>query len=526
MKIVTVLDKRSGIEYAYESVAYWDKVKKQGRHRRKLVGKVDPQTGEIVPTDGRMRMDKKAAISDPVAVSRKFYGATYLLDVIGEKLGIVADLKRCFPETYLQILSIAYYLILQDKAPLYRFSNWDALHKHPYGRDIPSQRSSELFASITESAKEQFFLRQSARQAEDEHLVYDVTSISSYSEALRQAVYGYNRENDHLPQINLALIFGAKSNLPFHYRKLAGNIPDVSTLKEQMAILEDLGFPKVKLVLDNGFYSKKNVDGLYTDGYRFLILAATSLSYIGKALATADEDLRCIGNYNETYELHMTTIKSEWKHPRKNPGKGETVNEKGHLYIHCYYNPKIALEAGMKFKKRLLSLKRELETGKLKQTHRRQYAKWFHVETVEGERKVSFKKDAIAAATRHHGIFTLIGNEELDASTALQIYRNKDVIEKAFGNVKERLNFRRALVSSELGLEGKLFVVFIALIFLSHIKKQMEISGLVKKYSTPELLDELGRIECYERAGKEPHVGEVLKLQRNIYTLLGYPPPA
>lgn len=51
--IVRHTDKRSGITYAYESISYWDKEKKMSRCKRKLIGRVDPETGEIVPTDGR-----------------------------------------------------------------------------------------------------------------------------------------------------------------------------------------------------------------------------------------------------------------------------------------------------------------------------------------------------------------------------------------------------------------------------------------------------------------------------------------
>ena len=53
--IIKHTDKRSGITYAYESVSYWDKEKKMSRSKRKLIGRVDPDTGEIVPTDGRCR---------------------------------------------------------------------------------------------------------------------------------------------------------------------------------------------------------------------------------------------------------------------------------------------------------------------------------------------------------------------------------------------------------------------------------------------------------------------------------------
>lgn len=40
------------------------------------------------------------------------------------------------------------------------------------------------------------------------------------------------------------------------------------------------------------------------------------------------------------------------------------------------------------------------------------------------------------------------------AFPALHLYRMKDVVEKAFGNIKERLNMRRLLSKSEYCLES------------------------------------------------------------------------
>ena len=51
MSIVNQYDKRSGITYVYESKSYWDKEKKQPRSKRTLIGRLDPDTGEIIPTD-------------------------------------------------------------------------------------------------------------------------------------------------------------------------------------------------------------------------------------------------------------------------------------------------------------------------------------------------------------------------------------------------------------------------------------------------------------------------------------------
>lgn len=64
MAIIHQFDKRSGITYAYESFSYWDKEKKMTRAKRKLIGRVNPETGEIVPTDGRGRKSKKKEDKD------------------------------------------------------------------------------------------------------------------------------------------------------------------------------------------------------------------------------------------------------------------------------------------------------------------------------------------------------------------------------------------------------------------------------------------------------------------------------
>jgi hypothetical protein len=55
MGIVYQTDKRAGITYAYENKAYWDKEKKQSRSKRTLIGRVDADTGEIIPTNGQRR---------------------------------------------------------------------------------------------------------------------------------------------------------------------------------------------------------------------------------------------------------------------------------------------------------------------------------------------------------------------------------------------------------------------------------------------------------------------------------------
>ena len=66
VKIVNQLNKKTGTVYVYENYPYWDKQKKQGRSKRKCIGKLDPSTGEIVPTHKKKnnKSNTKIDVSD------------------------------------------------------------------------------------------------------------------------------------------------------------------------------------------------------------------------------------------------------------------------------------------------------------------------------------------------------------------------------------------------------------------------------------------------------------------------------
>jgi len=529
--VIYQTNKKTGIAYAYESISHWDKEKQQSRSKRKCIGRVDPGTGEIIPTRKRTTPtvgERKKRGPVPVTwTARRFYGATYLLDRIGEDTGVTEDLKACFPRSYRQILSIAYYLILEDKNPLSRFPRWAALHRHPHGEDIPSQRSSEIFASITEESMQRFFRCQGKRRVDREYLAYDSTSISSYSKCLRQVHYGKNKDHELLAQINLALLFGQQSRLPFYYRKLAGNIPDVKTLRKLLSDMNTPGYEKIKVVLDRGFFSAANINDLYRHHMKFLIAAKLSLKLVTTHLETVRDTMRRWTRYHQAYQLYTFSLPVAWDYVRERPRKSDTIKADRRMYLHLYYSPERALEDENAFNSWMADLQEELVSDRRHPDHERHYAKYFEVRStpVRGT-KVIAKEDALAAAKRNYGYFALVSNEIKDAVEALEIYRNKDLVEKAFDNLKERLNLRRVAVSSEQSLDGKLFVQFIALIFLSYITKRMQDNNLFKDYTLQAVLDDLDVIECFEVPGRKLQVGETTKRQMDLYAKLGIIPPA
>ena len=62
------MKQKSGVVYAYENLATWDKVNKKPICRRRLIGKLDPETKQIVPTDQRNRSQSPGYKPEPYEI--------------------------------------------------------------------------------------------------------------------------------------------------------------------------------------------------------------------------------------------------------------------------------------------------------------------------------------------------------------------------------------------------------------------------------------------------------------------------
>jgi transposase len=516
--------------YVFEDSPYWDAEKRQNRHRRNYIGKLDSK-GELIPNKAyasrlqteKILLEKQREAGQAIA-SRKYYGASHLLDVIGERIGIAEDLKACFPECYLKILSLACYLVLESDSPMYRFRKWALTHHHPLGTEFPSQRISELFGSITENAKMAFFRLQSKRRLEKEYLAYDTTSISSYSELIDHVRYGHNKDGDALPQINLALIFGEDSMLPVYYRKLPGNIPDVKSVHKLLKDVSFLELSEIKLVMDRGFYSAANVDALYRNRHKFLIGVRNNIAFIERNLEKVRESIKDFKNYSMEHDVYCMSTTEKWVMQSDGAKKG--IRKIRRIYVHLYYNGQRAEEEKVAFMRRLADVERKLGEGKAEEEEKAFEGRYFIVKRIDDKRReIGHNDKAIRERLSKCGYFALLSNEIREGKKALGIYRNKDVVEKAFYNLKNRLDMKRTAVSSSENLEGKLFVQFIALIYISYIHKMMKEKGLYDNYSMQTCLDELDIIERFEYPDSQVHYSEITQKQLNLLAAFEAPLP-
>lgn len=103
---------------------------------------------------------------------------------------------------------------------------------------MSTQRIGELLVRITPSLQQEFFGRWISANKQDDYYAMDITGVSLYSDFIEFVRWGYNRDGEGLPQVNLLMLTGGKSRMPVCYRIIPGSIRDVSTLRESIRNLE------------------------------------------------------------------------------------------------------------------------------------------------------------------------------------------------------------------------------------------------------------------------------------------------
>lgn len=508
---VNHINKKTGVVYVYESVSHWDKEKKQARNKQVCIGKIHPVSGEFIPSK-RLSLEQAVFSDKSVTASAQIIGPSIILDSITEQLGLKKILRSCFPQIWQQILTMAQYLVANGGA-LSHCETWCKSHAPLMAQSLTSQRISELLASITTDEKQTFLAKWMRTVLEEDYLCYDITSVSSYSELNEYIKYGHNRDLEALPQLNLAVLFGQNGRLPIYYQRLPGNITDVTTLHNLLKTFKALEMKTLSYVMDKGFYSKKNVDDLFAAKNKFLLSVPLNNKWLQLAIDDICDSVHGPEGYQKLDDefLYVNTRLYPW---------GDKRNR---CYLHLFYNARARADAVDKFNEELFKYKKELESDNQNSKHQSAYDTYFIIKTTPKRgRKVTFNMPAVSQyIKRYAGFQALLSNSIKDPVKALQVYRDKDVVEKCFDDLKNQLDMKRLRMHSSRTTDGRLFVQFIALIYVSALRKEMRKSDLIKHYTVRELLQETETLTKIKYSGKYGHIiTEMTKPQRELLTAL------
>ena len=422
---------------------------------------------------------------DIINSETKSYGALHLLSHISENIGLTATLRDIFGDLHKVILAKSQHLFLEQGPDMY-CEWWASQNDITFSpKLLSSQRISELYKIITDNDIDKFYEIWTNRIYEQEFLALDITSISTYSEQIEAAEYGYNRDDEKLKQLNVCLLFGEQSGLPAYSELYPGSITDVRTFITTVEQFTSLSSFQYKIVTDKGFYSAGNLDYLIKRKIDFL-QAVPFTNNIARNLIKNNLDL-------ENDHNHIIQVNQDMLYYRTVPYyRGQTE-----LYAHLFLNIK------RKYNERFVKIERvkmleDIARKDFTQVpNNKEFKKYFNINKVnDGDEENNLLiKDNILDSTFTSGWILLISNCISDAETAITIYRNKNVVEEAYNRMKNILNINRTLVHSDKSFKSKYFIIFIAIIFASYVHKIMKNNDLYKHYTMNELLKQLTTIK-------------------------------
>jgi transposase len=487
-------NKKTGATYVYSVLSYWDKEKKAPRNKQAYLGKLDPNTGEIIPSARRKPRQKTPGIPADITATTEVAGPCMVLDKIAEETGVANLLKKCFPELSEEMLSLVYFLV-QKGLPLSRSEQWSGTHKHPYKQVITSQRISDLLQEINENDCQRFMSLWMKKAIQNDYLCYDITSISSYSRGNEYVRYGYNRDGEALPQINFAMLFGQKSGLPAYCRRMQGNISDVATLKTTMKAMGFLGAKRVHFVLDRGFYSKTNIDEMLERRHHFTMAVPAGRKWVETIIDGHYDSVSSPSNYHEINDneaLFAKTVLYKW---------GEKNRR---TYLHIYFNAARAAEEYDRFTRHLLKVKRELESGDISQADGERYSRYFFVhETPKRGKTITFNDEEIQKHRNiYAGFFCILSTVIKDPIEALHTYRTREVVESGFDDMKNQLDMKRLRIHSSSAMDARIFLQFLALIFICRIRNTIRPNRKLRNYTIREIMELMETLVQIKYSGK------------------------
>ena len=502
-----VEQKIKGRIYLYEVSNFWDKEKKQARQKRKYIG---PKEKIYKKTNSKPDATLKAKPSNFVS---KSYGDIFLINYLQQQLGLTDLLKAEFGNDYKEILALSAFM-LQESSASYMFHYWHEEHHLENVKKLNSQNSSNLYEYIGRHEGERLnFLKSWGKHiAPTSGIYYDITSVSSYSTNIESVEWGYNRDKELLPQINIGFTHCSKSGLPLSYNVHPGSIVDVVTLKNTIKILDLFDLKNLFFILDRGFCSVANIIQMYESKMSFIQPLSFSLKKTKEIVSKHKHDLctpENIFRYNEELLYHISD-KIEFEGIEFNAHI--FYNEKAAIhYKHYLYKAILEIEADIK----KLKFKNQEECQKyLENNINCKYKKYFHIKGTS----IASNPHEIEESIFRSGTFVLlVHGQELSNLQIIETYRNRDSVEKDINSLKNHLDTQRIRAHSQDTSNGRLFIKFIALIVHSRIMSVIKKDEKLKKYSIHEIMAELKKLKVNSFDKENKFLTEMSKKQKLIF---------
>lgn len=422
--------------YLYRSTTIWDRVEKKRIKDSSYIGKLT-EKGVI----------EKAEKQKHVRTIYEYGNAKVLISLAKE---ILPSLKEAFPDEYNEILAMSIVRLIHQTPIRLMKSAWEKLY---LSAEIeaslsPNTLSEKLRIIGSDWASQKSFFDHLLSKSKI--LVFDLSSIFSYSQNLRLAEKGHNADHLYLKQINFVMFFSQDNKIPVMIKSLPGSVRDIKSLKK---VLNEFNLISSIIILDRGFASYVIADLFEEKELNFILPLRRNFEIIDYEMPV-----------ESSFVYRKRGIK--W-------GKKE-VNGK---ILYLFEDVKMRAEEESLF----ISL------------------------MAEGKRQRSEFNDA----KKKFGRIAILSSIDDDGEKIYLLFKQREEVETAFDAMKNELENDKTYLSDDDAVRGYFFVSFLSLYLYYRILEILRKKELVGKISVNEVLLELSKVYIVDYGDGKTKLSEI-----------------
>lgn len=571
-----LVNKAGSVYYVYTYKNVWDReLKRSKRGESKKIGKIlGGQKDGVICFDESFLQERPEFRSFQVERKGKEYvftplnesgttltqlqevkqlhaGATWALDQLVAQSPVGEALKWAFPQRrdYLKILSICYFIILNQDNNISKYETFAEVTRLPWGAPLAPSSISRVFRKIRNQQIETYFsvfrdelLEQQEKYGDKNEitLALDSTSGSNYviNNLLNLERHRYEDE-DNLPLINLLALTEYESGIAFFYRAYDGKVPAAKTVSQVISENAGLSLKNVVFVSDKGYSDAKNINDCLRNklGFLFNVQCAMPDSFAQELIDGEKENLRDLNRMDWLTKVFQITKEINWTF-ESDLVEGQVTSKKTKestiLYWHIYFNRQFAENARQGLIERIDRVREKIYNGEELDENELMLLEDVFEKHEEGDMiSYTISNEKVDQKLRYKGYQMLVSDKISDARKAWCVYQERRILEDTFKTLKSRLSCVRNRVSDNESLIGKTFVQFLAtsieMIVRARLRKYLEegkaSDSLPTDYDPARgILDSLNNV-MQTKFCEGYYFGESAEQKRGLFEALGVSVP-
>ena len=429
------------------------------------------------------------------------------------------------------------------------FEDWLPQVWLPEVQPLDGRRLSEMLSSITQPQLERYYKLRYDRACKHSDspvtLSFDSTSISTYSNTINAAAWGHAKQNPELRQVNYMTVCDHATGDVVFACSYDGSINDQTILPEIYLRMKFAGLDLTNniLVTDRGFQSIYNTQTAINLNLKYIQFLSLKEGAV-KAHLQRHKQALCdsIAHKDPVLGISAIAVPDEWKeNTDRDVLKALELKNEGAAKIRQIESETLksiekAAQKGEAAVKRVKSSaaelvrKQEEQNSKLIDPVQWKKIKRFLYENrraKDDEPVWSIKFDELKEAVEFKGCQAIRSNAESNPFVALKLYRQRQIIEQGFNQLKNEVGGSR-FEATEAAYRGKLFVYTLAqALRMSMLCKAREVHAVHPELKMPEesmrkLITQLQCMQAYKHRTTNAFVlGTVAKRHRDLLALLG-----